>query len=285
MSGIGLSLDAWIAGHPYLKPLALLAARVETAAGEIETPRVPVPDWNGYAADFAEGLSLLQSGGSGVDLEPGGRMAVDLVGRLAARSAAGSPIARLSELDARLRGLPDASRRVADTLLGDESLFPDSPGLLKYFGWTAMSRYLAPLVVSFAVWRGERWGRPCCPTCGSAPAMAQMIGAATENVRLRLLSCGLCGTRWKYARTRCPFCETDAQRLDSVAVEGEGGLRIDYCEKCLGYLKTYDGTGSEAVLLADWTSLHLDFVARDRGLRRLAASLYDLEPALERQAG
>jgi FdhE protein len=58
--------------------------------------------------------------------------------------------------------------------------------------------------------------------------MAQMLGAATENVRLRILSCGLCGTRWKYARTQCPFCESDSQRLDSVAVEGEGGLRIDY---------------------------------------------------------
>jgi FdhE protein len=59
-------------------------------------------------------------------------------------------------------------------------------------------------------------------------------------------------------------------------VEGEGGLRIDYCEACRGYLKTYDGEGSENVLLADWTSLHLDVIACDRGLKRLAASLYTL---------
>jgi len=62
-----------------------------------------------------------------------------------------------------------------------------------------------------------------------------------------------------------------------VAVEGEAGLRIDYCDACSGYLKTYDGEGSESVLLADWTSLHLDMIARDRGLKRLAASLYDLD--------
>jgi hypothetical protein len=30
------------------------------------------------------------------------------------------------------------------------------------------------------------------------------------------------------------------------------------------------------VLLADWTSLHLDVVALDRGLKRLASSLYEL---------
>ena len=45
---------------------------------------------------------------------------------------------------------------------------------------------------------------------------------------------------------------------------------------CRGYLKTYNGEGSEAVLLADWSSLHLDIVAQDRGLKRLAASLYEI---------
>jgi FdhE protein len=59
-------------------------------------------------------------------------------------------------------------------------------------------------------------------------------------------------------------------------VEGEGGLRIDYCESCHGYLKTYDGEGGESVLLADWTSIHLDVVAIDRGLKRLAGSVYEI---------
>jgi hypothetical protein len=49
-----------------------------------------------------------------------------------------------------------------------------------------------------------------------------------------------------------------------------------YCEKCQGYLKTYEREGNEVVLLADWTSLHLDLLARDRGLKRLAASLYEV---------
>jgi hypothetical protein len=30
------------------------------------------------------------------------------------------------------------------------------------------------------------------------------------------------------------------------------------------------------VLLADWTSIHLDIIAQDRGLKRLATSLYQL---------
>ena len=102
----------------------------------------------------------------------------------------------------------------------------------------------------------------------------QLVGV--DPGRQRFLVCGGCGTRWRYRRTQCPFCENDSQRLAVLGVEGEAGLRIDYCEACKGYLKTYDGQGDEAVLLADWTSLHLDVLAHDRGLERLATSLYDL---------
>jgi FdhE protein len=81
-----------------------------------------------------------------------------------------------------------------------------------------------------------------------------------------------------FKRTECPFCSTDSQRLASVAIEGEPDLRIDHCESCGGYLKTYSGEGAEPLLLADWTSLHLDLIAHDRGLKKLAASLYDFDP-------
>jgi FdhE protein len=151
------------------------------------------------------------------------------------------------------------------------------PDVLRYAGWLARSAALAPLVEAFAGWRDDdRWLRPYCPTCGSPPAMAQLVG--TDPGRRRLLVCGCCATRWRYSRTGCPFCDTQSHRLASFGVDGEGGLRIDYCETCRGYLKTYNGQGSEDVLLADWTSLHIDLAARERGLKRLAASLYELEP-------
>ena len=41
--------------------------------------------------------------------------------------------------------------------------------------------------------------------------------------------------------------------------------------------QAYPGEGDERALLADWTSLHFDLAARDRGLTRAAASLYELE--------
>jgi FdhE protein len=110
--------------------------------------------------------------------------------------------------------------------------------------------------------------------------MAQLVGV--DPGRRRLLSCGRCSTRWQFKRTGCPFCDTDSQRLASVTLEGESGLRIDHCESCRGYIKTYDGQGNETLLLSDWSSLHLDLIAHDRGLKRQATSLYELE--LERHS-
>ena len=195
------------------------------------------------------------------------------------RSSDGNLAADASALAAGLRREDDAARRVVAWLLGDDSFAPASPGLLRHLGWTVLARYLSPVVDAFGRWRDdERWLRHYCPTCGSAPAMAQLVGA--DPGRRRLLSCGRCGTRWQYKRTGCPFCEVDSQRLAAVAVEGEAGLRIDYCVSCSGYLKTYDGQGDEALLLSDWSSLHLDLIAHDRGLKRLAASLYDFAQVL-----
>jgi len=242
-----------------------------------------VPVWDDYAGDFREGAPLLQSVGADLDLSPAAPMVVELVEKLSARPLPGPLAAQVSALRADLRGAGDSPRRIVDWLLGDEdALTPSAPGVLRYLGWTLLARHLAPVVAAFAAWRDEeRWLRRYCPTCGSLPAMAQLVGA--DPGRRRLLACGCCGTRWQYARTACPFCEADSQRLASVAVEGEGGLRIDFCESCRGYLKTYDGQGNEALLLADWTSLHLDLVAADRGLERRAASLYEFAPAAQSQ--
>jgi len=270
--------DSWLEAHAYLRPLAELSAAVDRAAAEIGIPEAPLPDWDAYRADFLVGVTLLQSTEAAVDLEPGGRTTAALIEKLALAGSPGWLAAETRALHAELQRDPHAARRIVDLLLGDQSGAPSFAGLVRYLGWTVMARYIRPIVLAFNGWRDEeKWHRRYCPTCGSLPAMAQLV--AEEHGRLRLLSCGCCGTRWRYGRTMCPFCEADTQRLSVVTVEGESGLRIDYCESCRGYLKMYAGEGSEDVMLADWTSLHIDLVASDRGLKRVAASLYDLAAA------
>jgi FdhE protein len=265
-----------VEAHSYLRPVAQFCARVESLAADVEASYESpgLPAWSDYEDDFREGIPLLRSSSIAIDLQPAGNMTRSLVERVAADFVDGRLRSEAAALAAELRARSDAPSLVAAWLLGEETLGPASPGLLRYLGWTATSRYLAPLVDAFGRWRDEeRWHRKYCPTCGSAPAMGQLIGA--DPGRQRFLACGACGSRWRYRRTQCPFCENDSQRLSVLAVEGEAGLRIDYCEACKGYLKTYDGQGDEAVHLMDWTSIHLDVVARDRGLERMAASLYE----------
>jgi FdhE protein len=251
-----MTCAAWVARHPYLQPIADGREVVEAAAARVSTPAAREPDWHGYAEDFHAGVPLLQSDRSAMDVpDP-----QSIVRRM---------------LDA-LSGRPMPAWLRDQCLALENGVDSPTQPLSRILLWAALARELEPVVAAFDRWRDEdRWLRNYCPTCGAAPAMAQMVGM-TEG-RLRLLACGCCGTRWRYRRTGCPFCEpVDDHRLAVVAVEGEDGLRIDYCQQCRGYIKTYDGQGSEAVLLADWTSLHLDLLARERGLKRLAASLYEV---------
>jgi FdhE protein len=271
-----MTLDLWLEAHSYLRPLADLSAQVESATAAIDVLDARTPYWENYRADFLAGVPLLPSTNAAVDLEPGGRMAGALLEKLASATSSGRLAEETRALDTELRRDPQSSRRIANFLLGDETLRPSSPGLLRYLAWTATARFLRPVVNAFDDWRDEeQWLRSYCPTCGSPPSMAQLVG--TDPGRLRLLSCGCCGTRWRYRRIGCPFCESaDDHRLSALAIEGEKYLRIDHCQFCRAYLKTYDGEGNETFFLADWTSLHLDVIARDHGLKRLASSLYEL---------
>jgi FdhE protein len=270
-----MTQDVWLSSHPYLQPVAELHKLVGTAAVEIPTAGTPAFDWDRYLSDFHRGVPLLHSSAGAIDLTPVQKILESLLEKLT--STLPEELApQMRTLVEEMRLQANAQRRVMDWLLGSGTFQSACPGLLRFLGWTALARHLSPVLNVFAAWREEeQWLRTYCPTCGSLPAMAQLVGV--DPGRRRFLSCGLCRTRWWYRRTQCPFCENqNDHRLAVLAVEGEGGLRIDYCESCRAYLKTYDGEGSENVLLADWTSIHLDVIASDHGLKRLTASLYEL---------
>ena len=252
-----MTRESWLEAHPYLATVARVRREIDEAVA-VAAPPLPAPaDWDEYAEDFFTGVPFLTSAAR-VDLRPAGW-------------------AVMATFDSLSIDAPDATPdRVTEWLLGDDTWQPKDGGLLRTVGWISLAASLRPLVEAFNGWRDDdKWLRRYCPCCGSLPAMAQLAG--DEPARMRVLTCGRCATQWRYGRTMCPFCESDSQKLMTLAIEGESGLRVDYCESCQGYLKTYAGQGDEAVLLADWTSLHLDFVARDRGLKRLAVSLYELE--------
>lgn len=266
----------WLERHAFLQPLARLSARIEEAVDRLAPPPAAPPAFDDFRDEYLAGVPLLSSVRAPVDLEPAARTVVALVLRLAAEPLPDEIASKMRALAAELRDEREPAAAVAHWLRGESEFTTASPGLLRWLGWTVLVRSLRPVVAAFARWRDEeRWLRSSCPTCGALPSMALLV--EEEHGRTRFLSCGCCATRWRYRRGACPFCEKESHKLEVVSIEGEGGLRIDWCEGCRGYLKTSSGRGDEELLLADWTSLHLDVVAHDRGLERKAASLYEID--------
>jgi FdhE protein len=268
-------LETWIFAHSYLAPMAAFREEVAAALAASGAAAVAPPRLDAYAADHRRGVPLLASAAAAVDLAPAGA----LLERLVAALSRGDVPPKLAEDLRQLQpgGGGPAGAAVISWLTGRGEAPPSHAGLWRFLGWSALSRALRPALDAFEAWRDDAaWQRPECPACGAAPAMAQLPGGAGGLARRRL-ACGCCATRWGFARLGCPYCgNAEPDRLGALEIEEEPELRIDTCGACTGYLKTYVGEGREGLLLGDWTTLHLDLLARERGFERRGASLYDL---------
>ena len=271
-----MTLESWLAKHPYLQPIAEFHVQVAEAANSLTMSSVQIPNWQAYSEEYKDGIPVLSSSQATTDVVEIQRNLLLLLANLASMPASPEMKREVDQLYAQCREEPVALGRAVATLLDHGDCEFSHPGLFRHLGWTVLARYLVPLVAAFETWRDEEgWFHEYCPVCGSGPCMAQLVG--TEPGRRRFLVCGGCRTRWPFKRMSCPFCgAADDHRLSTLVVAGEKHLRIDCCDSCSGYLKTYDGQGSESVLLTDWTTFHLDILAKDRGLQRLADSLYEL---------
>lgn len=271
-----MTQDPWLAQHPYLQPVARLHRLVDAATAEVCIPIADVPDWSEHLHDYQTGVTLLGSSRSVVGLGRAEETFPTFLERIAEKPLPVEIASQCRSLLHEMRQAPDAPGHAIAWLFRKDDFVTAHPDLIYFLGWKFLASYLSVVVNEFRNWRDEDcWLRNYCPTCGGSPAMSQLI--SNDSAHLRLLSCGYCRTRWRYHRIGCPFCEkNDHHRLATLMVEGQSQLRIDYCENCGGYLKTYNGQGMEAFMLADWTSLHLDLIASDRGLKRLAGTLYKL---------
>jgi FdhE protein len=269
--------QSWLAAHPYLEAIAKLHRVIDEAGAAGNGPGVLEPSWDRYAPDFARGVPLLLSGAAGFDPAPSAAEALRRIVDHLAKAELPEPLAEeVRALRDRFTATPDEPLRAIRALTTPQPDEAPVPGVLGFLGWAALAHALAPVLPAFAKWRDDsRWDRSTCPTCGAAPVLAQLVEEGAG--RRRLLACGRCRTRWSWKRVACPFCTTEVpEKLAYLDIEGEGGFRLDVCDNCKGYVKTLDSQGNEAFLLADWTTLHLDVLARDRGYERKGASLYDL---------
>ena len=109
------------------------------------------------------------------------------------------------------------------------------------------------------------WRQPTCPLCGGAPELAALDAHGD-----RTLICGRCTTEWRFDRGVCPFCRNDDRQLLPSFRSRDGVYRLDACDVCRRYLKTFDSRqGRRHVLLAvdGIATLPLDAAAMQRGYR------------------
>jgi FdhE protein len=55
--------------------------------------------------------------------------------------------------------------------------------------------------------------------------------------------------------------------------EGQSAMRLDVCDKCQSYIKTYNEEGAENIYLQDWATIHLDLLAEEKGLHKKGSRL------------
>ncbi len=79
------------------------------------------------------------------------------------------------------------------------------------------------------------WIKSYCPVCGNYPDMTLILDSDGGK---RILHCSLCECEWPYKRLSCSICGNEDGGSLGYFSEDETPYRIDYCDKCKGYIKT-----------------------------------------------
>ncbi|MGE5423414.1 MAG: formate dehydrogenase accessory protein FdhE [Ignavibacteriales bacterium] len=111
------------------------------------------------------------------------------------------------------------------------------------------------------------WGFGVCPICG---AQANYSRVSLEDGR-RFLFCEHCFTEWEYKYLGCIFCgNSEPNTIRFFVVEGDEANQVFVCEKCKGYLKTFDerkGMAKTDLFIAGIETVYLDLIAEEQGYR------------------
>jgi Protein involved in formate dehydrogenase formation len=121
----------------------------------------------------------------------------------------------------------------------------------------------------------DDWRGAACPICGGAPQVSLIAEESGEFMggAPRTLVCGRCASWWPYPRITCALCgEEDPQRINAFVAADSRVARVDTCETCHSYIKTFDlrAPGAKGVLplVDDVATLVLDLWAQERGFTR-----------------
>ncbi len=109
-----------------------------------------------------------------------------------------------------------------------------------------------------------------CPKCGSSPQLAVLRPEGDGGKRH--LACSLCFCDWEYRRILCPVCgETEHARLPRYEAEDYNAVRVEACDTCKSYLKSFDMTVDGLLVpeVDEIATIALDLWAGKHGYQKL----------------
>ena len=117
------------------------------------------------------------------------------------------------------------------------------------------------------------WHKGYCFVCGAAP----VLGELREDHQAKYLRCGQCGAEWPAPRLKCTLCgNVDHKTFGYLYAEDQPARMLaEVCDDCGGYLKVinaYQPTPAEMLPVEDLATLHIDYIAKERGYTREAKS-------------
>lgn len=112
----------------------------------------------------------------------------------------------------------------------------------------------------------QYWNFPnICPFCGAKTR----IGRLRDGDGRRFMFCDRCFTEWETRALYCVHCGNDeVGTIRYISIENDPAYQIYVCDKCKGYLKTYDErkkNGTVDLFIANVETVYLDILAQENG--------------------
>ena len=109
-----------------------------------------------------------------------------------------------------------------------------------------------------------------CPMCDGKPQFAVLRPEGDGGKRH--LVCSFCSTEWEFRRVLCPVCgEMDYRKLPRYQPEEPTAVRVEACDTCKGYLKSFDMTAHGLLVpeVDEVATIALDLWAAQHGYQKI----------------
>lgn len=104
-----------------------------------------------------------------------------------------------------------------------------------------------------------------CPVCGGKSHICRLNTGDGQ----RFMFCDRCFSEWHVRYIYCVYCGNDmASDISYLNVENDNAYKLFLCDKCKGYLKTYDERSQGKptdLFIANVETIYLDMLAQEKG--------------------